>query len=187
LNRFTGPQPEQCSSKLKNVEGSPNDEQETAITQLVVLLRVVNLLFGGIYAGFLVAVFVIELTLRGFDASVYTQVQQVKHLRLNQLAIATLTPTLVSGLLLVLILRPLHTTVFVLTFTSLLCMAGALVITLRVNVPINRAQMTWNVGAPPPNWAAIRDQWRLAHTVRTGLAVVGFCCQIPAALMAHAT
>jgi hypothetical protein len=151
------------------------------------VLRFVNMLFGGIYAGFLVAVFVIELTLRGFDASVYTQVQQVKHLRLNQLAIATLTPTLASGLLLVLLLRPLHTTGFALTFTSLLCTAGALVITLRVNVPINADQMTWKVAAPPPNWAAIRDRWQLAHTIRTGLAVIGFCCQILAALMAHAT
>ena len=171
----------------KNVVGSPNGEQETAITQLVVLLRVVNLVFGGIYAGFLVAVLVIELTLRRFDASVYVQVQQIKHLRLNWLAIATLTPTLVSGLLLVLLPRPLKTTVFVLTLMSLLCMAGALVITLRVNVPINADQMTWKVGAPPPNWAAICDQWQLAHAVRTGLAVVGFCCQIPAALMAQAT
>jgi hypothetical protein len=48
-------------------------------------------------------------------------------------------------------------------------------------------QMTWTVGAPPPNWAAIRDRWQLAHTVRTGLAVTGFCCQIAAAFMAQAT
>jgi uncharacterized membrane protein len=156
------------------------------VTQLVVLLRFVNLLFGGIYAGFLVAVFVIELTLRGFDGSVYTQMQQVKHLHHNQLAIATLTPTLASALLLVLLLRSLHTTVFVLTLMNLLCMAGALVITLRVNVPINTNQMAWKVGAPPPDWAAIRDRWQLAHTIRTSLAVVGFCCQIPAALMAQA-
>ena len=145
------------------------------------------MLFGGIYAGFLVAVLVIELTLRGFDASVYTQVQQVKHLRLNQLAIATLTPTLASGLLLVLLLRPLHTTGFALTFTSLLCTAGALVITLRVNVPINADQMTWKVAAPPPNWAAIRDRWQVAHMLRTGLAVIAFCCQIIAAMLKKAS
>lgn len=35
---------------------------------------------GGIYAGFLLAVLVIELTLWDFDAAVYLQVEQVKHL-----------------------------------------------------------------------------------------------------------
>jgi hypothetical protein len=47
----------------------------------------------------------------------------------------------------VLLLRPLDTTVFVLTCMSLLCMTGALVITLRVNVPINVDQMTWKNGS----------------------------------------
>jgi hypothetical protein len=46
-------------------------------------------------------------------------------------------------------------------------MVGALVITLRVNVPINTDQMTWKIGAPPPNWAAIGDRWQRAHAIRT--------------------
>jgi hypothetical protein len=69
--------------------------------------------------------------------------------------------------LLVLLLRSLHTAVFVLKLMNLPCMVGALVITLRVNVPINTDQMTWKIGAPPPNWAAIGDRWQRAHAIRT--------------------
>jgi uncharacterized membrane protein len=126
-------------------------------------------------------VFAIEYTLRAFDASIYTQVEQVKHLRLNELAIATLTPTLASGLLLIALQR--HGAVFFLTVVGLLCAVGALVITLRVNVPINAEQMTWNVKAPPSNWVAVRDRWQRAHAARTVLAVGGFCCQIIAAVL----
>jgi uncharacterized membrane protein len=150
---------------------------------LIVVDRFLNLLTGGIYTGFLVEASVIELTLRSFDASVYTQVQYVKHTRLHVLAKATLLPELVSGLAL-LVLNPLHGTVFALTLVALLCLAGALVVTLRVNVAINDDQMTWNVQAPPSNWAAVRDRWQVAHFVRTSLKVIAFCCQIIAALRA---
>ncbi len=81
-------------------------------------------------------------------------------------------------------LNPLHGTVFAQTLVALLCLAGALVVTLRVNVAINDDQMTWNVQAPPSNWAAVRDRWQVALFVRTSLAVIAFYCQIIAALRA---
>jgi hypothetical protein len=161
----------------------PAADWDCSITTLIAVVRLINLLSGGIYAGFLVAVFVLELTLRAFDASVYTQVEQVKHRWLNVLAVATLTPALASGFLL-LLLPPVHSTAFILSLVALLSLVGALVITLRVNVPINAAQMTWNVQTPPLNWAAIRDRWQAAHILRSALAVAAFCCQIVATLVA---
>jgi hypothetical protein len=127
-------------------------------------------------------VFVIELTLRAFDGSVYPHVQQVKHRRLNVLAMATLSPTLASGIVL-LLLQPPHGAAFIPSFVALWCVVGALVITLPVHVPINADQMAWNVHVPPPNWRAIRDRWQAAHVPRTGLAVAAFCCEIVAALV----
>jgi len=73
---------------------------------------------------------------------------------------------------------------FAIILVALLCLTGALVVTLRVNVPINAGPMTWNVQAPPSNWAAVRDRWQVAHFVRTALAVIAFGCQIIAALRA---
>ncbi len=62
--------------------------------------RFVTLLFGGLYAGFLLAVLFLEATLRGAAAEVYVVVQQAKHANLNLLAAATITPTIAGGALL---------------------------------------------------------------------------------------
>ena len=144
--------------------------------------RFVNLLCGGLYAGFLVAVLFIEVTLRDVGPDVYTVVEQVKHANLNLLAAATIAPTLASGVLLLILLREPRGAVFVLTLVGLLCMVVALTITLLVNVPINAAQMAWSPQAPPADWAEIRDRWQLAHTLRTALAIADLSCQIVAAL-----
>ncbi|WP_052763170.1 hypothetical protein [Jiangella alkaliphila] len=60
-----------------------------------------SLLFAGLFAGFLLAVLVLETSLRAFDASVYTQVRQVELDRLDALASATLLPALAATVVLV--------------------------------------------------------------------------------------
>ncbi|MEU4468037.1 hypothetical protein AB0G20_30885 [Streptomyces sp. NPDC024017] len=40
--------------------------------------RFVSLVFTGLFAGFLTSVLVLELSLRGFDSTVYTQVRLVE-------------------------------------------------------------------------------------------------------------
>ena len=64
------------------------------------------MLFGGLYAGFLLAVLFLDATLRGAAAEVYVVVQQAKHANLNLLAAATITPTIAGGALLLLLVRP---------------------------------------------------------------------------------
>ncbi len=63
----------------------------------VKIVRFVSLLFGGLFAGFLLTVLVIESTLRSFDAPVYTQVRRVELVRLDGLASATLIPALIAA------------------------------------------------------------------------------------------
>ena len=152
------------------------------MTTAIRATRFVNLLFGGLYAGFLVAVLFIEITLRDVGPDVYTVVEQVKHANLNLLAAATIAPMLASGALLLILWRGPRGAAFVLTLAGLLCMVVALAITLLVNVPINAAQMTWSPQAPPADWAAVRDRWQLAHALRTAMAIAGLSCQIVAAL-----
>jgi len=55
-------------------------------------------------------------------------------------------------------------------------MLAALVVTVRIEVPMNRAIALWNSAAPPPNWAAIRDRWLTFHLVRTCCGTVAFLC-----------
>jgi uncharacterized membrane protein len=57
-----------------------------------------------------------------------------------------------------------------------LLMIVALVVTVRVEVPMNRAIERWNLDAIPANWADVRDHWLRFHLVRTlcGLAAFPF-------------
>ncbi len=56
---------------------------------------------------------------------------------------------------------------------GLLLLAG-IVVTLVVEVPINKQVAAWQVGAMPAEWAALRDRWWRFHVVRSGMGVVGF-------------
>ncbi len=149
---------------------------------VVNIAHFVSLLFGGLFAGFLVAVLVIELSLRSFDASVYTQVRLVELARLDDLAAATLIPALVATAFLVIFAAKRRGRAFWLTLTALMLLVAAFVTTLLVNVPINTEQLTWNVQAPPADWTSVRDRWQIAHAVRTGAAVLAFGCVSAAAM-----
>jgi uncharacterized membrane protein len=57
-----------------------------------------------------------------------------------------------------------------------LLMVAALVVTVRIEVPMNRAIALWNPAAPPAKWAAVRDRWLSFHLLRTCCATVAFLC-----------
>jgi uncharacterized membrane protein len=145
-------------------------------TKSLNIVRVVGLLFGGLFAGFLITVAVIESTLRSFDAAVYTQVRQVELVRLDDLASATLIPTLITTTVLVAIGARTRGRVFWLTLTALVLLVTVLVTTLIVNLPINADQLSWSVPAPPADWATVRDRWQVAHGLRTVAAMLAFGC-----------
>ncbi|PZF82331.1 anthrone oxygenase family protein [Jiangella anatolica] len=144
--------------------------------------RGVSLLFGGVFAGFLVAVLVLELSLRDFEAAIYTQVRQVELVGLDDLASATLLPALAATVVLVVAARN-RGAGRRLVVVALVLLVAVLVTTLAVNLPINGDQLDWDVQAPPADWSDVRDRWQLAHAVRTAAAVAAFGCLTAAALL----
>jgi hypothetical protein len=50
----------------------------------------------------------------------------------------------------------------------------ALVITLSVNVPIDRAIDRWTVDTLPSDWTSIRNRWETYHAARTFISLAGF-------------
>jgi uncharacterized membrane protein len=143
---------------------------------VVKTLRLVSLIFGGLFAGFLVAVLVFELSLRRFDRVVYAHVRQVELVRLDDLAAATLIPALIATAILTGLAVKVRGRSFWLTLTALILLVSVFITTLIFNAPINTDQLTWDVQAPPADWASVRDRWQIAHAVRTGAAVLAFGC-----------
>jgi uncharacterized membrane protein len=143
--------------------------------------RFASLVFAGLFAGFLTGVLVLELSLRSFDSTVYTQVRLVELDSLDKLAVATLLPALIATA--VLVYRSFQTNTRWLTVAALALLVFIFGLTLIVNLPINSDQLRWNAQSPPSDWADVRDRWQIAHTVRTVAAVLAFAVLALAAPM----
>ena len=140
--------------------------------------RVASLALGGIFTGFLVTVMVLELSLRDVGASAYTQVRQVEFERLDTLATATLLPTAVAVVALVVTGLRRGRPGLGLHSVALLLLLVVLIVTVVVNLPINADQRDWSIASPPSDWASDRDRWQVAHAVRTAAAVLAYGCLI---------
>ncbi|MFI5696877.1 anthrone oxygenase family protein [Kribbella sp. NPDC051586] len=134
-------------------------------------VRSASLLFSGLFAGFLVCVLVLENSLRGYDAAVYTQTRLVELDSLDKLASATLIPALITTAVLVVRARGNNRR---LVLVALVLLVVVFATTLAVNLPINSDQAAWSVQNPPSDWASVRDGWQVAHAIRTAAAVVAF-------------
>jgi uncharacterized membrane protein len=134
--------------------------------------RFASLLFAGLFAGFLTAVLVLELSLRGFDGTVYTQVRLVELDSLDKLAVATLLPALIATA--VLVYRTFRTNTRWLAVAALVLLVFVFGLTLAVNLPINADQLDWTAQSPPSDWTDVRDRWQTAHAVRTIAGVLAF-------------
>ncbi|WP_306337325.1 anthrone oxygenase family protein [Streptomyces sp. KL118A] len=149
---------------------------------LATAARFAGLIFLGIFAGFLVAVLVLETSLRDYDGRVYAQVRQVELDSLDTLASATLIPAILATVLLIVAVRRSRGPALWLPVAALALMLVVLVVTLTINLPINGDQNDWDVTAPPSDWAEVRDEWQSAHVVRVVAAVGAFALLLVAAV-----
>lgn len=63
---------------------------------------------------------------------------------------------------------------FALSLSGLVLSIGDMLVTVLVNVPINREVQSWQPDAPPAEWKRLRDRWESFHSIRTLLIVPGF-------------
>ena len=140
--------------------------------------RVVSLALGGIFAGFLITVMVLELSMRDLSASAYTQVRQVELDRLDTLATVTLLPTAIATIVLVSLGLKWGSPGLGLRSIALVLLLVVFIVTVVINLPINADQRDWSIAHPPSDWASDRDRWQVAHAVRTMAAVLAYGCLI---------
>ena len=158
-------------NRSRPAETAPADPDATMTMRVT---RLVGLVFSGLFAGFLVAVLVLESSLRSFNGPDYTQIRQAELDNLDRLAAATLIPATIATMILVISYFRARSRTRWLALTALALMAAIFVVTLTVNLPINSDQLDWSAHAPPADWADVRDRWQIAHAVRTVAAVVAF-------------
>jgi uncharacterized membrane protein len=151
-----------------------------SVMPIVKVVRAASLLFSGLFAGFLLGVLVLENSLRGYDASVYTQVRQVELDSLDTLASVTLIPALLCTLVVAVLAIRARGNDRWLLLAAFALLVLVFITSLAINVPINGDQADWSVNSPPSDWASVRDRWQLAHVVRTVSAVLAFCSLIVA-------
>jgi hypothetical protein len=149
---------------------------------LVTAVRFAGLLFAGVFAGFLVGVLVLELSLRDYGGRVYAQVREVELVALDVLASVTLIPALAAAALLAFLAARGRGGALWPPLAALALLASVFAVSLAVNLPINSDQLDWNVQSPPADWASVRDRWQIAHAARTGAALLAFGCLAAAAL-----
>ena len=168
----TPPEIHSARAESSRSTGNPPSRRTSDTIRRMALFA--GLLFSGLFAGFLLAVLILEASLRRFPASVYTQVRQVELAHLDDLATVLLPAALLATatLVVVTIARPGRTRW--LALTALVLLLATFIISLLVSVPINTDQQGWSVLAPPSDWARVRDRWQMAHLVRTTTAVLAF-------------
>ncbi|MDT7756699.1 MAG: hypothetical protein QOH27_2597 [Mycobacterium sp.] len=144
----------------------------------------VAVLFSGMFAGFLTTVLVLEGSLRGFGAQVYTQVRLVELEHLDDLATALLPPAILAAATVTLVAfrHRARGRGRWLALTAVLLLLATLVISVSISLPINADQQNWSVLSPPDDWANVRDRWQLAHVVRTGTSILAFVLLTAAAM-----
>jgi Domain of unknown function (DUF1772) len=143
------------------------------------LMRSASLLFTGLFAGFLLGVLVLENSLRGYGADIYTLVRRVELDSLDTLASVTLIPAIATTVVLAIRARGNDRRLVLLAAVLLLLVFAT---TLAINLPINADQANWSAQNPPADWSAVRDRWQLAHLVRTVAAFLAFGSLIGAGL-----
>jgi uncharacterized membrane protein len=85
--------------------------------------------------------------------------------------------TLLSALVLcVLLVRRQQHRASLFASAALILMAVALVITLVVNVPIDRQIQSWTTATLPSDWIVIRDRWEFYHGLRTLVSLASLVC-----------
>jgi anthrone oxygenase-like protein len=98
------------------------------------------------------------------------------------MAVLMISAIVVGLVAVVLLFRQGYRAAGCLALVALVLMAGVLVVTLAVEVPIDNRIKTWTTDTLPGDWLDIRARWAAFHTLRTFLSVAGLAAAVAAAL-----
>jgi uncharacterized membrane protein len=113
---------------------------------------------------------------------------EIGHTMISNLArpMAILLPAAVlSGIVLCIVLFRRQMYGSVLATIALVLLVVAMLITLLVNVPIDRQIQSWTTNTLPSDWTTIRDQWEFYHSLRTFVSLLALAALFVSMLQAQ--
>jgi len=97
----------------------------------------------------------------------------IDHTTIRNLGVSMsiLMPLSLVSAIVVLLLAPKRSKVFALALAGFLLMIVALVVTLGIEVPIDRQIEQWTVATLPSDWKELRDRWEFYRAIRTFVSI----------------
>ena len=152
-------------------------------------LAVATLVFGVMAGFFWTYTFNVNLAMLQVDGETYAKVQSLLNENVRHLMffIFFFGGGIFSVLAWVANLRQRRTFSFwLVTLASLIYIAGVIVFTQQVNLPLNYYVESWQVSNLPADWAETRDRWNDANTVRVVTSFLSFLlCVVALVLRAN--
>ena len=125
----------------------------------------------GLIAGILLGTGMSAYTAKGLSETSWTLQFQLQ----DALFSKAMPPLMLSTLLILVITAVLgRSTARILFGASALLMLIVLILTIRLEVPINREIHSWTAGSVPVNWTLVRDRWLSNHILRTIAGIAAF-------------
>lgn len=132
----------------------------------------------GLMAGFFATyAFNVNLAMRAVDGATYATVQSLfnENVRHPLFFACFFGGAVVPTLALACNWRRWRSGAFwLVALAGMLYLAGVVVYTAHVNLPLNAYTESWNLQALPSDWVATREAWNRANAVRVGVTVVAF-------------
>jgi hypothetical protein len=125
-------------------------------------------------------------TMTEYDAATF--LADGKHMIENLgtiMAVLMISAVVIGLVAVVLLFRSRSTVAAWLAAIGWLLMIAVMVITLAVEVPIDRMIETWTEATLPADWKEIRARWSAFHTLRTFLSLGAVAAAVGAALTIH--
>jgi hypothetical protein len=58
-----------------------------------------------------------------------------------------------------------------------------IVLTVKLQVPLNEQVQSWSASTIPTNWAEVRDRWAARHSMRLLIGLASYICIVAAAVL----
>src|SRR5690349_18491190 len=123
------------------------------------LIWLIELLLSGFFMGGVLVSWLETTTFSALTAEAYVAWHQTMDNLFKRL-MGVMAMLWLASMLLILSQITGKSTAAALIIGALVCWFGFLIITLRIEVPINRQIETWSLNAIPANWNDLRVRWR---------------------------